>query len=159
MMLHRFLTATSLLAALLVVASLSVSFAQTPIVEVWPSLPNAANGAISYATQLTPIVSASSETSHVLKAGPGNVFTVSAANMGGSSGFLVLLNATSVPSDGAIAPLACAALAANGNAVIAYAPGPPAAYSVGIVAVITTGATCFTKTTGAATGFISGLVM
>jgi hypothetical protein len=79
--------------------------------------------------------------------------------MGGSSGFLVLLNATSAPVDGTITPLACAALAANGNATIAYSPGPPAAYSVGIVAVITTSASCFTKTTGAATGFISGLVM
>ena len=38
-----------------------------------------------------------------------------------------------------------------------YSPGPPAVFSTGIVAVISSAASCFTKTTGVLTGFISGM--
>lgn len=108
---------------------------------------------------ITPVTSAAAESSHVLKAGPGNVYSVYAANLNATTGgWLVLLNATAAPADGAIVPLACALLSANGMASIQYSPGPPGVFSTGITAVVTSGATCFTKTTGTLTAFISGSV-
>lgn len=107
---------------------------------------------------ITPVVSAAAEASHVLKAGAGNVYSAYANNFSATTGWLVLLNSTSAPADGAITPLACALLAPNGVASINYAPGPPGVFSTGITAVVTSGATCFTKTTGTITAFISGSV-
>lgn len=106
----------------------------------------------------TPVVSAAGEASHVLKATPGNLYGVYATNLTGTAGFLVVLNATSAPADGAITPLACVPLTANGVASINYIPGPPSVYSTGITAVITSAATCFTKTTGVITAYIAGQV-
>ncbi len=107
---------------------------------------------------ITPVISAAAEGSHVLKASAGNAYSAYATNLTATNGFLVLLNSTSVPADGAMTPLACAPLSANGVASINYAPGPPGVFSTGITAVITSAATCFTKTTGVITGFISGSV-
>jgi hypothetical protein len=105
---------------------------------------------------VTPVVSSATEATHVLKASAGNLFSVYATNSTSTGGFLVVINATSAPADGAITPLDCAFLPANGTAAISYNPGPPVAYSTGITAVLTSAATCFTKTTGTITGFIHG---
>ncbi len=107
---------------------------------------------------ITPIVSASAEATHVLKATPGNVYSAYATNLTSTAGYLVILNSTTAPADGAITPLACALLAPNGVASINYAPGPPGVFSTGITAVVTSASTCFTKTTGVITAFISGSV-
>ena len=107
---------------------------------------------------ITPVVSTSAEGSHVLKATPGNLYSVYATNLTATAGFLVVLNSTSVPGDGAITPLECVPLPANGGVGLNYSPGPPAVYSTGITAVITSAVTCFTKTTGVITGFIRGAV-
>ncbi len=107
---------------------------------------------------ITPVVSAAAESSHVLKAGAGNVYSAYATNLTATVGFLVLINATAAPADGAITPLACVSLPANGPTSINYAPGPPGVFSTGIVAVVTSATTCFTKTTGVITAFISGSV-
>ena len=107
---------------------------------------------------ITPVVSASAENAHVLKATPGNLYSVYATNLTATAGYLVVLNATSSPSDGAITPLAAVPLPASGVASIDFTPGPPEAYSTGITAVLTSAATPFTKTTGVITGFISGHV-
>lgn len=107
---------------------------------------------------ITPIVSAAAEASHVLKASPGNLYSVYAANVTATAGYLVVLNLTSAPSDGVIAPLDCVPLPASGYASINYNPGPPSVFSVGIVAVVTSGANCFTKTTNTITAFIKGSV-
>jgi hypothetical protein len=107
---------------------------------------------------ITPVVSATAESSHVLKAGAGNAYSAYANNFTSTAGWLVLINATSTPADGAITPLACALLSPNGVASINYAPGPPGVFSTGITAVVSSGATCFTKTTGVITAFISGSV-
>jgi hypothetical protein len=109
-------------------------------------------------TGLTPVVSSAAEASHVLKASAGSLWGVYAANLTGTAGFLVVLNATAAPADGAITPLACVPLTANGIASINYVPGPPAAYSSGITAVVTSATSCFTKTTGVITAFIGGQV-
>ena len=107
---------------------------------------------------ITPVVSTSAESSRVLKASGGNLYSVYATNLTATAGFLVILNATSAPVDGAITPLECVPLPANGGVGLNYSPGPPAVYSTGITAVITSAATCFTKTTGVITGFIRGAV-
>ncbi len=107
---------------------------------------------------ITPVVSASGESSHVLKASAGNTYSVYATNLTATQGFLLLLNATSAPADGAVTPLACAPLSPNGVASLNYAPGPPGVFSTGITAVVTSAVTCFTKTTGVITAFISGSV-
>ena len=105
---------------------------------------------------ITSVVSGSAEATHVLKATPGNLYSVYATNLTGTAGFLVVLNATSAPVDGAITPLDCAPLPGNSNASINYRAGPPEVFSTGITAVITSANTCFTKTTGVITGFIHG---
>lgn len=112
----------------------------------------------SSAIGITPIVSAAAESSHVLKASAGNAYSAYAANLTATQGFLLLLNATSAPADGAVTPLACAPLSPNGVASLNYAPGPPGVFSTGITAVVTSAVTCFTKTTGVITAFISGSV-
>ncbi len=112
----------------------------------------------SSAIGITPIVSTAAENGHVLKATPGNVYAVYATNLTATAGFLMLFNATSAPADGAVTPLACVSLPPNNPASINYAPGPPGVFSVGITAVVSSATTCFTKTTGTITAFISGLV-
>lgn len=112
----------------------------------------------SSADGIVSVVSASAEATHVLKNSPGNLYGVYAVNQTATNGFLVILNLTAAPADGAITPLACVPLAANSVASISYSPGPPAVYSTGITAVITSAATCFTKTTGVITGYIGGAV-
>jgi len=107
---------------------------------------------------ITPIVSSAGESSHILKASAGNVYSAYATNLTATQGFFLLLNATSAPADGAVTPIACAPIAPNGIASFNYAPGPPGVFSTGITAVLTSAVTCFTKTTGVITAFISGSV-
>ncbi len=93
----------------------------------------------------------------VLKASAGNLFSVTATNLTATAGFLVVLNATAAPADGAIVPLACVPVAANGTATISYPT--PARFTTGITVVITSAVTCYTKTTGVVTAFISGTAL
>lgn len=110
------------------------------------------------AVGVTSVVSTAAENNRVLKATPGNLYSVYATNLTATAGFLVVLNLTASPADGAITPLECVPLPANGSASVNYNPGPPAVFSTGIVAVVTSAATCFTKTTGVITAFIRGSV-
>lgn len=133
---------------------------KTGIDQTTPGTTNAVSIPPSSASAIgiTPVVSTAGESSHVLKASAGNAYSIYATNLTATAGFLVLLNATSAPADGAITPLACAPLSANGVASLNYAPGPPGVFSTGITAVVTSANTCFTKTTGVITAFISGSV-
>lgn len=113
----------------------------------------------SAAIGITAATSTAAEASHIIKAAPGNLYSVYATNITSTAGFLVVVNAATVPGTGALTGatvLDCAALPANGTASISYAPGPPKIYSTGIVALVTSAATCFTFTTGTITAFISG---
>lgn len=110
----------------------------------------------SSAVGIAQVVSTSAEATHVLKASAGNLYNVYATNLTATAGFLVVIDATAAPVDGAITPLACAPLPASGGASINYLGGPPQVYSTGIVAVVSSAATCFTKTTGTITAYISG---
>ncbi len=105
---------------------------------------------------ISAVVSASAEATHVLKVGAGNLYGAYATNLTATAGFLAILNSTTAPGDGAITPLACIPLPGNSSAYISRGAGPPQVYSTGITAVVTSAATCFTKTTGVITAFISG---
>lgn len=113
--------------------------------------------------ELPPIVSLVAEATHIVKNVPATLFTAYATNLTATGGFLVILNAAAVPADGAILPIDCVPLPANNSAGscgpgctgVNYRPGPGRSYSVGIVAVVTSAATCFTKTTGVITAFMS----
>lgn len=107
---------------------------------------------------ITSVVSGAAEATHVLKASAGNMYSVYATNLTATAGFLLILNATSAPADGVVTPTECAPLPANGSTSINYSGGPPAQFATGITAVITSAATCFTKTTGVITGYIKGSV-
>lgn len=107
---------------------------------------------------ITAVVSASAENNHILKASAGNLYSIYATNQTATAGFLVVINAITSPADGAITPLECVPLPASGNASINYNSGPPSVFSTGIVAVVSSGANCFTKTTGTITAFIKGSV-
>ena len=114
------------------------------------------------AQQLTgsvaPVSTPSAAASLILKKSAGNLYSVYATNLTATAGFMVVLNATSVPADGAIVPLGCVPLPASGAASINYIPTPAGLYNVGIVAALTSASTCFTLTTGVITGFIAGTV-
>lgn len=107
---------------------------------------------------IVPIVTATAAASLVLKAGPGNLYSVYATNNTATAGFMLVLNATSDPTSGTVTPLACVPLPATGAASINYIPTPAGKYSVGITVVLTSASTCFTVTEGTITGFIAGSV-
>lgn len=109
----------------------------------------AASGAI------TPVVTSAAAATLVIKNAAGNLYRAYAANTTATAGYLIILNATSAPADGAVTPLAVANLPANGTASIDLS-GMPERFSTGITAVVTSAATPFTKTTGVITAFISG---
>ena len=67
---------------------------------------------------ITSVVTGAGASSQVLKASAGNLYSAYATNLTGTAGFLVIINATSAPVDGAITPLACVPLPANGVASI-----------------------------------------
>lgn len=117
-----------------------------------------------------PIVSAAAEATHVIKAActvyPGcQIGAVYATNFTSTAGFLVLIDAASAPADGAFAANSvkeCVPIAANSVASITYSftaqSSLNGAFATGIVAVLTSAANCFTKTTGTITGFIHATV-
>lgn len=113
-------------------------------------------GSVAAGVAITSAVTGAAANNVVIKASAGNLYSVFAANHTATAGFLVIVDATSAPVDGAITPLECAAIPANGNATITYQGGPPARFATGITAVLTSAANCFTKTTGVITGFIRG---
>lgn len=120
----------------------------------------AQNGALAPTSNpvigIVPVVTTTAVNTLVIKAAPGNLYSVYATNSSATGGFLLMFNAVAAPIDGTVTPFDCIPIAGTSTSGINYAPNPPKYYSVGIVAVLSTGATCFTKTTGVITGFISG---
>lgn len=106
---------------------------------------------------LTPTVSPSPASSLVIKASPGNLYSAYATSNTATAGFFAVINATNAPTSGsAITPLACAPLPASGNGTVSTSGLPPAVFSVGIVALVTSAANCYTYTSGTITAFMSG---
>ena len=110
---------------------------------------------------LTPVVGGSAASSQVLKATPGNLYSVYAVCT--AACWLQVFNATSAPVNGATTAgtasgnmVECVPITAGSQGGVNYIPGPPAAYSVGITAMISS-TSCGTLT-ASTVGFIHGFV-
>lgn len=104
---------------------------------------------------LTPVVSTSAKSSHVLKNAAGTLYSLYVTPT--SAGLLMVFNATSAPGDGAVTPIECVDVAANTTTGITFAGIPPEAFSTGITAVFSSGTNCFSKT-ASAVAFFKALV-
>lgn len=104
---------------------------------------------------ITPVVSATTEGSHVLKASGGNLYSVYVTT-GSTAGFLMVFNATSAPGDGAVTPRECVLAPANSTTSLNFGIGPPEVYATGITVVFSSTG-CFTKTLSS-TAFFHGFV-
>ena len=98
--------------------------------------------ALAYEAGITPVVSAAAEASHLIKAAPGNLYSLYVTTS--SPGYLLTFNAVSVPPHGAVTPVECVSVPATGTVAINF-DGPPDIYSRGIVAVFSSTG-CFSKT-------------
>lgn len=105
---------------------------------------------------IAPSVSSSSGAAIVVKASAGVVLGAYAVNLTQIGGWLLLLNNSSQPADGAVTPLAVAPLPPGGMATIEASRLAALTFSTGIVAALSSAATPFTLTTsGGLAGFIS----
>lgn len=105
---------------------------------------------------ITPGSSVTTESSHVLKANPGNLYSLYVVT-GATAGFLMTFNRTTAPSDGAVTPVECIPVPANSVGSLNFSGAPPDWYSTGIVAVFSSTGP-FTKT-ASATAFFKWRVM
>lgn len=123
----------------------------------WPSASSA--GLAACGGLLTPTVSAAAENNRLLKTGAGTFCGAAAVNLTSTAGFLmVFFGVLTAPADGAVTPNECVTLPASGSASIPYGAGQGVPFSVGAVAVVSSGAGCFVKTTGTITALLRGLV-
>lgn len=144
------------LAAIVVCAFLALSAgAQTQVINCASGIQGSFNAACNGLNHIRTSVAAASL---VLKASPGNLFSVYATNMSSAAGTLMVFNSVSEPSDGTVTPYDCIPIAANNVASLNYGVGPPEVFSTGIVAVVSVGTSCFTKNTAGASAFINGAV-
>jgi hypothetical protein len=136
----------------------------TPVQIVGPGLAQqtatAASTAALAAAQapIAPVVPTSLVSSLVVKPSPGTLYSAYATALtGGTGGYLLALNATTVQADGAVVTgtLLANAPFVGGIAQLNYQGIPAAAFSLGIVLVVSSAATPFTITTGP-TAWISG---
>lgn len=118
-----------------------------------PELPAGSNviGAISVAPTssssfaLTPGSSSQLENSHIIKAGPGNLYSLYVITQA-VGGYLMTFDSATVPPDGPVSPVECVPVSPNSIVGISADGSPADHYSTGIVAVFSyTGP--FTKTT------------
>ena len=110
---------------------------------------------------LTPIVGGSALSGLVLKAAPGNMYSIYAVCT--AACWLMVFNSVTIPGNGATTAgtasgnlTSCIPIGAGGIGSVSYAPGPPEAFSVGISAAISS-TSCATLTLSA-TAFIHALV-
>lgn len=100
---------------------------------------------------IAPVVTGAVDDDLVLKASPGNLYGLQVL-AGAVPGFVLLIDATAAPADGAVTPKKCWPLAANAALTLAFSP--PLRFGTGIVAVFSTTGP-FVKT-ASATAFMSG---
>ncbi len=90
-----------------------------------------------------------------MKASAGNLYEVDANTTAVTPGFLVVINAATVPAAlAAITPVECRDLDATGEATISHNPIPEA-FTTGAVALLSTSCLTYTALTA---GFIHGMV-
>lgn len=108
-----------------------------------------------YQYQATPVNSSTTEANHVLKTSAGTLFGLSVTSS--VSGYVLIYNATSAPTDGAVTPIACYYLSSGpGTLGIAFTPFP-LKFSTGITVVFSTTG-CFTQTSSATAFFLSEII-
>lgn len=124
----------------------------SPSVEVGGGVRGNADGLFSLngATSAAAVAPSSSITTAVsggvvAKASAGNFYGANLTT-GGSAGFFLLFDSTSVPADGAVTPARCYTVAAN--ATLAVSANPPIRLATGITMVFSTTG-CFNKTISA----------
>lgn len=152
------------LAALMLVAAWG-AWADPPGAAV-TTVPTPAPGQALAMTQ-----SAAVENSHVFKTAAGNLYSFGAVNTN-LAGFILLIDGTTVPGDGALAscgltnpagclkwcgPVALGTASAPSYTGFQLSPGPPMPFVNGVVAVYSSTG-CGTKTIGAANIFFEGQV-
>lgn len=103
---------------------------------------------------IAPIVSAAIESSHVLKASAGNLYSVKVTS-GATSGCLMVFNATAAPANGAVTPAEAPAVV-SANSTVAEQFNIPEYFSTGITAVFSS--TCGLTLTASATALFSAEV-
>lgn len=112
--------------------------------------PSSASGAA-----VTSASSTAAASNLVLKASEGNLYHLT-ATIGATSGYLMLFDATSLPSNGAVTPVYCAPVTSNGtNGFIALEFSTPKRFGTGITAGFSTTG-CFTLTASATGNFFGG---
>jgi hypothetical protein len=104
---------------------------------------------------LPSISSTVAESSHILKASPGNLYSLY-VTPGAVAGYLMTFDATTVPPDGTVTPKDCVQVSVGSSQGFASNGSPPDVYAAGVVAVFSTTG-CFTKT-ASATAFFKGRV-
>lgn len=112
------------------------------------------NPTATAASGLAPSPNASATGTNILKASAGNLYGVEVTT-GGTAGFLMVLDSTTVPADGAVVPKYCKVVAANSSAELSWTAGPPATFASGITIVFSSTG-CFNKTLSA-TAYITGM--
>ena len=91
----------------------------------------------------------------VIKASAGNLYEIT-VSVGATAGYLMLFNATSLPSNGAVTPVYCVPVDSNGtNGWFSKSFFPPKGFATGITAGFSTTG-CFTLTASATASFFSG---
>lgn len=95
--------------------------------------------------------STATEASHIIKASPGVLYSITATNTTAAAGYVLLIDGTTDPSDGDVIPVACYAIAANQTISVPQIDYPDP-FNTGIVAVFSSTG-CNTKTESASAWF------
>ena len=105
---------------------------------------------------ITPVTTSSSSATLLVKNSSGFVYGAYALNLSSTAGFFILIDANVIPVDGGITPKTVVPIAGNGMASIQGSDNAPMFFHNGIVAILSSNASPFTKTTtGALAGFMS----
>lgn len=110
----------------------------------------------SGATAATTTASSTAAGSNlVLKASAGNLYALT-TTIGATSGYLMLFDATALPSNGAVTPVYCVPIDSNGtNGSLAVNFFPPKRFGTGITAGFSTTG-CFSLTASTTASFFGG---
>lgn len=122
--------------------------AASPSANVISTVPQASAASGS---GVAPVFSSAVETGHVIKAGAGNLYTISAsadATLSAAAWALMVFNSTTVPAAGAVTPAWCVLLPAGATGYAGAFP-TPMYLGTGISVAVSVGQTCFTKTDSA----------
>lgn len=130
--------------------ALAVTFPTTPTIAAGNGVVQATSSEALAATTSSSGTAAASN--QVLKASAGNLYDLT-VTIGATSGYVMLFDATSLPSNGAVTPVWCYAVTSNGtNGGIAAAWPSPKRFGTGITAGFSTTG-CFTLTASATANF------